>query len=428
MSKNNNYKNNNYKNIFINKPKRIKFKIFKYLSLLTFILTFLLLSKLVLNYKYSNITNEFYSSFNKSEFDVAKSTLDNKWLYLKTNKLKKDLESYFTKIVDLTCDGLENKEITSSRAIEILNNIKGYNILNSSLDILIAYINENYSVSNQTNALIMDESLINNDPNNNISSATLDNYFTLGLNSYNSKDYSKAFKYFNLYLENSNSNDNLELATNYINKIKSEYKDYLLTEADNLSANKYYTMAINILSEYDTNILEDYDIDIYNKISSLELFKEEYSEDLYTSSAILDTITINNVNNFAIDSQTEYFVYVNLEEQMTYVYQGFLNNWNLVKSFISSTGLPGKETPKGIFSVTSRGDWFFSEEFNQGGKYWVQFMGDYLFHSVPFDRNQETILDNALGNPASHGCIRLSLEDSKWLYENITDNTKIIIN
>ncbi len=113
---------------------------------------------------------------------------------------------------------------------------------------------------------------------------------------------------------------------------------------------------------------------------------------------------------------------------MTYIYSGSNNNWNLIKEFSSSTGIEGKETPKGIFSVTDRGDWFYSEEFQQGAKYWVQFMGDYLFHSLPYDESQENIVDYTLGKPASHGCIRLNVEDAKWLYDNIDDGTKIIIN
>ena len=51
-----------------------------------------------------------------------------------------------------------------------------------------------------------------------------------------------------------------------------------------------------------------------------------------------------------------------------------------------------------------------------------------LFHSVPFDETQTVILDDTLGTPASHGCIRLKVEDAKWLYDNIANDTKIIIN
>lgn len=417
------FKNNNYKNIFINKPKKKKFNLFKSLSLILCLLCLLLLGNFVLNYKYLNITNEFFSEFNKSQFDSAKSTLDNKWLSLKKKDLNKDLESYFTDIVALVCSSLEKNEITSSRALDVLSEIKDYDVLNSSLDDLIDHIGNDSNLSSNK----ITQNNINNESSN-YSNEDLDNYFNSGLNFYNSKDYSNAYKNFNIYISNSNSESNIAIASSYIDKIKSEYKDGLLLEAEELLANKYYTKSIDLLSEYDTNILGDYDIDIYNKISSIEMFREEYSGDIYTSSAILESITLDNVNTFGIESQTNYLIYVNLKDQLTYVYQGFSNNWKLVNTFMSSTGVSGKETPKGIFAVTNRGDWFFSEEFDQGAKYWVQFMGDYLFHSVPFDEGQQTILDNTLGLPASHGCIRLSIEDAKWLYDNIPNNTKIIIN
>ena len=417
------FKNNNYKNIFINKPKKRKFNLLKSLSLILCLLCLLLLGNFALNYKYSNITNRFFSEFNESQFDSAKSTLDNKWLSLKKKDLNKDLESYFTDIVALVCSGLEKNEITSSRALDVLSEIKDYDVLNSSLDDLITHIDNDSTLSS-------DETTENNinDETSTYSNEDLDNYFNSGLNFYNSKDYSNAYKNFNIYISNSSSESNIAIASSYMDKIKSEYKDDLLLEAEELLANKYYTNSIDLLSEYDTNILGDYDIDIYNKISSIEMFREEYSGDIYTSSAILESITLDNVNTFGIESQTDYLIYVNLKDQLTYVYQGFSNDWNLVNTFISSTGVSGKETPKGIFAVTNRGDWFFSEEFDQGAKYWVQFMGDYLFHSVPFDEGQETILDNTLGLPASHGCVRLSIEDAKWLYDNIPNNTKIIIN
>ena len=38
------------------------------------------------------------------------------------------------------------------------------------------------------------------------------------------------------------------------------------------------------------------------------------------------------------------------------------------------------------------------------------------------------VVDNTLGTPASHGCIRLKTNDAKWIYDNIDDDTKVIIN
>ena len=151
------------------------------------------------------------------------------------------------------------------------------------------------------------------------------------------------------------------------------------------------------------------------------------SEDDQATSSMLQSISSQNINTLNIESLTSNLIYVNLAEQITYVYEGYANNWNLVKDFSCSTGIDGEDTPTGVFTVLNRGDWFFSDSYGQGGKYWVQFLGDYLFHSLPYDESQSEILDYTLGTPASHGCVRLETEDAKWIYDNIEDGTKVII-
>ncbi len=407
------------------KPQN-KISIFMILSI---IILFILLgfgSNIYLNSEYKEITNNFYKSFNNCEFSEAKSKLDNnKILLIKKNKLNSDLNEYFTDIVDKLCTSLSKNEISTNQALTVLSEIKGYNILSSSLDKLISALDDNESeVINSNNNV--DNTISSNNDSNNINK---ENYLNLGISAFNSKDYPTAMKYFSL-IPKSLTND-YQIAQEYISDCKTNYRDYLIENADELTANKYYTKAINLLLEYDSSLLTKSQItEIENKIKSIKQFREEYQGDdsEYTSNAILQSITLNNVNTLSINSKTNYFVYLNLEEQKTYVYKGSTNDWDLVKEFYCSTGLPGKETPKGIFAVTNRGEWFFSDEFGQGGKYWVQFMGDYLFHSIPFDETQSVILDDTLGTPASHGCIRLDVEDAKWLYDNIANDTKIIIN
>lgn len=45
------------------------------------------------------------------------------------------------------------------------------------------------------------------------------------------------------------------------------------------------------------------------------------------------------------------------------------------------------------------------------------------------DENQQVIKSEAekLGEKASHGCIRLTVSDAKWIYEHIKTNTKVVI-
>jgi lipoprotein-anchoring transpeptidase ErfK/SrfK len=407
------------------KPKN-KISIFMILSIITLFILLGFGTNIYLNSKYEEITNSFYNSFNNCEFLEAKSKLNNnKILLIKKNQLNSDLNDYFTDIVDKLCTSLSKNEISTNQALTVLSEIKDYNILSSSLDKLILALdgNEPEAINSNNN---VDTTISSNDASNNINK---NNYLNLGISAFNSKDYPAAMKYFSL-IPKSLEND-YQIAQEYISDCKAIYRDYLIENADELTANKYYTKAINLLSEYDSSLLSKSQItEIENKIKSIKQFREEYQGDdsEYTSNAILQSITLNNVNTLSISSKTNYFVYLNLEEQKTYVYKGSTNNWDLVKEFSCSTGLPGKETPKGIFAVTNRGEWFFSDEFGQGGKYWVQFMGDYLFHSLPFDETQSVILDDTLGTPSSHGCIRLNVEDAKWLYDNVANDTKIIIN
>ena len=143
---------------------------------------------------------------------------------------------------------------------------------------------------------------------------------------------------------------------------------------------------------------------------------------------ILTTINSTNINTLNISSNTPYLIHVDINNQTVSIYNGYTNNWSLVNKYICSTGIAGEDTPMGIFTVTNRGEWFYSEDYGQGGKYWVQFLGDYLFHSLPYDESQSQILDYTLGTPSSHGCIRLTAGDAKWIYDNIDDDTKVIIN
>lgn len=103
----------------------------------------------------------------------------------------------------------------------------------------------------------------------------------------------------------------------------------------------------------------------------------------------------------------------------------------VIKTMVISSGKDDSPTPNGTFCIQNRGEWLYSSKYKQGGKYWVSFKGwgKYLFHSVPFDRDKHLIKEEALllGQKASHGCIRLSVEDARWFYENVPEKTRVKI-
>ncbi len=119
-----------------------------------------------------------------------------------------------------------------------------------------------------------------------------------------------------------------------------------------------------------------------------------------------------------------YLIDVSVGEQKVRIY----HHGVLIKEWVASTG-KDNSTPLGRFTIQNRGDWFFSEKYQQGARWWVAFKGNYLFHSVPMDREGRLILEEAkkLGKPVSHGCIRLSVEHAKWIYDHIPRGTPVII-
>lgn len=367
-----------------------------------------------INYNYSKTLNTFYSEFNQCDFNDAKETLsDNSFvLKLKKKAMTSEVSKYFTSIITTLCNELKNNNINSDQAVTVFKEIKSYDILDESLDKLILTLDQDY--------VLEDSSLYKH-------------YLDLALEKYNVGQYSEAIEMLSKIpysqLEYYNT------AQDYIEKCKDSYKQSLFNEADKLSEEDYYTKAIDLLSNVDESIVSSTDKDIQNKISSIEIAREEYLSSQYyidnaqpTSTSLLQNLNSETINTLNIESNTSYLIYVNLNDQKTYVYEGSSNNWTLEKDFPCSSGIESEATPKGVYTITGRGDWFYSDEYEQGGKYWVQFWGDYLFHSLPYDETQNTIVDYTLGVPASHGCIRLAVEDSKWLFENMPDDTKVIIN
>ncbi len=58
--------------------------------------------------------------------------------------------------------------------------------------------------------------------------------------------------------------------------------------------------------------------------------------------------------------------------------------------------------------------------------YYTQFCGNYLFHSVTYYQNTFNIMDGRLGMNLSHGCVRLQIDNAKWIYDNIPSGTKVV--
>lgn len=126
-----------------------------------------------------------------------------------------------------------------------------------------------------------------------------------------------------------------------------------------------------------------------------------------------------------------YYIRVNRKQNIVTVYerneQGEYQK--PVKAFVCSVGMDGK-TPTGTYVTSERYEWRLLSG-NVYGQYATRIDGPYLFHSVPYLKQTKDSLEyeeyNKLGEPASLGCIRMAVDDVKWIYDNCPSGTVVTI-
>ena len=142
------------------------------------------------------------------------------------------------------------------------------------------------------------------------------------------------------------------------------------------------------------------------------------------------TLTLAKMHGVANnqDSPTNYIVIVDRAAHRVGVFKGSKYNWADAKYYKCCVGKPSTPTISGTYYIKSRGKYF---DTGTKGRCWyfTQVNGNYLFHSVIYDRqpSPKKIIDNSMDAAVSHGCVRLDLENAKWIYDNIPNNTKVII-
>ena len=134
----------------------------------------------------------------------------------------------------------------------------------------------------------------------------------------------------------------------------------------------------------------------------------------------------------AIAKRLTYRVEVSIDAQTVTVYQlNESDQYEQVQQFTCSTGL-NNSTPRGIFlDGYPANRWHYFKKFDCWAQYSFEIEGTILFHSVLYsDKDVDTLRKGsvyALGSPASHGCIRLSVKNAKWLFEHCKKGTLVIV-
>ncbi len=190
--------------------------------------------------------------------------------------------------------------------------------------------------------------------------------------------------------------------------------------------------AINmIVSGNKVEILKDrgtkwYYVRAGNRMGWVKAQTLDIPRDRPADTSVLSNNIIEDYANNNIASETRHFVWVDIDRQRIYVLKGEKGNWKLEKCIVCTTGANKSPTTRGHFKISDRGTWFYSERLGSGAMYWVRFNDSYLFHSVAMDRNKN-VTDPTLGQKHSSGCVRMSVENAKWFYENIEEKTSVWI-
>ena len=125
----------------------------------------------------------------------------------------------------------------------------------------------------------------------------------------------------------------------------------------------------------------------------------------------------------------KYYIKVNYGAQVITVYTKDSNGkyTKPVRAMVCSTGT---YTPtSGVYRTLGKGIWWglIGDVY---GQYSTHIVGDILFHSVPYlEKGDKSSLEywayDQLGQRVSMGCVRLTVADAKWIYDNCAIGTQV---
>lgn len=185
----------------------------------------------------------------------------------------------------------------------------------------------------------------------------------------------------------------------------------------------------NTAKEVATKEPESLADELVNTQNFEEDVNEEIIENIVEENGVAEnTITEEKPKN---TSGTKYRLEVNCDQNVVNVYEKDENGEykNCVKVMLCSVGFA---TPmSGTYSLKKYGGWEWKGlQGDVYGQYATQITGNILFHSVPYtEKYNNSSLEyweyDKLGTPASLGCIRLTVKNAKWIYDNCAAGTKV---
>ena len=150
----------------------------------------------------------------------------------------------------------------------------------------------------------------------------------------------------------------------------------------------------------------------------------------------------NAMDELKNDDPDKYYILLDLRNQIVTVFEQDENGeyTKVVRRFLCASGRtdvdeadPEDEatpTPRGIWKIGGRERFGKFANFSASyARYWVQIVGSIYFHSLLFSKRSIDTMERGpygeMGNKVSHGCVRLYVEDARWLYYYACPGTTI---
>lgn len=125
----------------------------------------------------------------------------------------------------------------------------------------------------------------------------------------------------------------------------------------------------------------------------------------------------NYVNEGNYSSPTKWLIWVNIYSQRVFVYKGSKGKWKLVKDWQCGTGTPKTPTSSGMNKKLHKKQKHYSKH-----KWWNMFSGTMAIHGSNGAKEEAK-----LGKLISNGCVRVTNDQAKWIYDEVDKGTRVLI-
>ncbi len=165
--------------------------------------------------------------------------------------------------------------------------------------------------------------------------------------------------------------------------------------------------------------LSDSGVVCWVPMSAVSISQENYT--------IADHLTDSDreafVNGAGYSSKTPYLIWVNKERQRLTVFLGSQGNWKAVKTYPVATGKNSTPTPTTVCEYTQYQRWYAPTYICDPV---LSLYDGYAIHNQPVNY-RGVVPDTTIGSPASAGCVRMLIDDVKWLYYYVPVGTTVVL-